>query len=167
MKRVILVGFIALAACSANKQIQHSSENELCISENLDFGRISSSKDAYSANALLWDSAWNIAKINFRIFDTSRPDSSGNCPVLVDGEMEINGGRISNSNVESSLVEVINDSVNVHTDSTMQEHDKKNEIVKAKNSICQPYQWGILAFLFLLSGVMLLFLRHQTNNFQK
>ena len=166
MKKIILLCLLILCACSSNKQIQHSTDKELSIKEKIGLNKISSSNASYFSEALLWDSAWHNAILNFRIYDTSRPDSTGGCPLLAEGEVEVNGGKIKENLNYGFSVNSEKDSLYSSSDTEIKEQEKDKKFVKTKRSICQPYQWWVLGILALLNGALIIFLRYKTKNIQ-
>lgn len=167
MRYIILICCLILTACSTHKKIQYSSEKELSVNNKLDVGQISSSNAAYLSSTMIWDSAWHNAIINFRIYDTSQPDSSGYCPLLAEGEVNINSGKLKNVQNIGAAVVTKKDSVDAHSEAEIKEQSKEKEIVKKDRSICQPYQWWVLGILAFLNGALILFLKHKTKNIQE
>lgn len=164
---IYIIVLIMLTSCSSYRQVKQNIDKKADINKEMDIGKISNFDSVYFSSMSRWDSIWSNAIINFRVYDTSRPDSLGNCPVLIEAEMEFSNGKISQEYSEGTSTESIKDSLIIHTDTKIHEELKEKTITKTKKSICQPYQWWILGILALLNGALIIYLKQKTKNIQE
>lgn len=98
---MIIIALTALTSCWATKRTRAETRTidkvEVAQSD-IQICRMSTD----TRHLVSWDSVWHNMILQFRIYDTTNPDSSGVCPVVMDGTLTSSGGELATTEVSKA-----------------------------------------------------------------
>ena len=149
---IIAFIIIILVGCKSSK---NTTTDQYIVNQEGNYNEVSTELLISDLNVKAWYSQNIKRKISFRIYDTNKVDSTGNCLLLADGnideEVKEDGGAdesqkdILNNQTKINLDEVINEEWHSQSEKTV---DRSSIIDKYQNAII----WTIILIAFLIIG---------------
>lgn len=141
-KKLILLFAILLTGCSASRYKKTDINSIKNVEQNLTHTNVLYNHD-YTK---ILDSLIVVKNFTFDIYDTEHPDSTGNYPVKMHGEMTHRATNISSFDNNIETVETTQDTLTYKSNEQYTEHVKK----KTKINDWYILAFGLLGFLVFL-----------------